>query len=89
MDGVSDDVGHVLIGEGVDRLPASALHADKAGPAQYPQVLGDQGLAHPEPLDQLVHEPGLLSQRGHDGQPGRGGKHLEQLPGRLESLGLC
>ena len=69
----------VLVGQGVHGLPAVALHPDQAGPPQHPQVLGDQRLAHPQPLDQLVHEPRLLRQLGHDRQPGRRGQHLQQL----------
>ena len=88
LDGVSDDVRDVLVGQGVHRLPAVPLDPDQAGPPQHPQVLGNQRLAHPEPLDQLVDEPGLVSQFHDDRQPGRGGQHLQQLPGRLERLRL-
>ncbi len=88
MDGVGDDVGDVLVGQGVHGLPAVPFYPDQAGPSQYPQVLGDQRLAHPQPVDQLVHVPGLLRQFCHDSQPGRSGEHLQQLPGSLEGLRL-
>ncbi len=84
MNGVSDDVGHVLVGQGVHSLPAVALDPDQAGAAQHPQVLGDQRLAHPETRDQFVHKAGLLSQLSDDGQPCRGGQHFQQFPGSLE-----
>lgn len=86
MNGVSDDMGDVLVDEGVHGFPATALDPDQAGTPQHPQVLGDQRLTHPEPLDQLVNEPGLVSQLHHYRQPGRGGQHLQQLPGGLERL---
>lgn len=88
MDGVGDDVGDVQVGQRVHGLPAATLDPDQAGTPQHPQVLGNQRLAHPEPLDQLMDEPRLLRQLGHDGQPGGGGQHLQQLPGRLELLRL-
>ena len=83
MDGVGDDVADMLVGQGVDRFPAAALDADEPGPPQYPQVMGHQGLAHLQPLDQLVDEPGLVGQLSHDRQPGRGGQDPEQLSRRL------
>ena len=79
MDGVGDDVTDVLVGQGIDGFPAAPLDADQPCAPQDPQVMGHQGLAHLEPLDQLVDEPGLLCQLGHDSQPGRGGQDLEQL----------
>ena len=50
--GVADRVGHdvrdVLVDQGVRDLPAPPGAADHAGPAQHPQVLGDQRLGAPE-----------------------------------------
>ena len=57
---------HVLVGQGVHGLPPLALDRDQAGSPQHPQVLGDQRLAHPEPLDQLMNEPRLGGQLGDD-----------------------
>jgi len=62
------------------------FYPDQAGRPQHPQVLGHQRLAHPEQVDQLVHEPRLISQLRDDRQPGRGRQHLQQLPCRLERL---
>ena len=59
MDGVSDDVGDVLVDQGVDGLPALALNFHQAGAAQHPEVLRDQRLAHAQQVHQLVHEVGL------------------------------
>jgi hypothetical protein len=87
VDGVGDDVRHVLVGQGVDGLSPLAFDRDQARPAQHPQMLGDQWLAHPEPLHQFMDEPGLPSQLGHDRQPGRSGQHPQQLSRRLVTLG--
>lgn len=84
MNGVSDDVGHMLVGQRVHRLAAAALHPYQARPSQHPQVLRYQRLAHPETIDQLVHEARLLGQLRDDRQAGRSGQHLEKFPGRLE-----
>ena len=84
MDRVSDDVGNVLINQRVHRRPALALHADKAGGTQHPQMLGDQRLADPKQVDQLVHESRPARQFGDDSQPGRSAEHLQQVPRRLE-----
>jgi hypothetical protein len=73
MNGVSNDMGYVLVGQGVNGLPAAALDADQPSSPQHPQVLGHKRLAYAEPVDQLMHEPGLLGQLGNDGQPGGGG----------------
>jgi hypothetical protein len=88
MNGVSDDVGHVLVGQRVNGLATTALDPHQPGAAQYPQVLRYQRLAHPEARDQLVHKAGLLSQLRDDGQSRRGGQHFEQFPGSLKSSRL-
>ena len=88
MNGVSDDVGHMLVGQRVNRLAAPALDPHQPSAAQHPQVLRNQRLAHPEARDQFVHVPGLLRQLGDDGEPGRSGQHLEQFPRGLESSRL-
>ena len=88
MNGVSDDVGHVLIGQRVHSLATSALDPHQPGAAQHPQVLRNQRLAHPEPRDQLMHEAGLLRQLRDNGQPSRSGQHFQQFPGGLESSRL-
>ncbi len=88
MDRIGDDVGDVLIDQRVHSLPAMPFYAYQPGAAQHPQMLGDQRLAHPEALDELVHEPALLGQLGHDGQPGRSGQHFQQFARRLVRPGL-
>ena len=47
-DRVEDDVGDMVVGEGVLDLAGQAAGRDDAGGAQHPQVLGDQRLADPE-----------------------------------------
>jgi hypothetical protein len=39
LDGIGDDVGNVLVGQGVRRLASLAFYPDQPGPAQHPQVL--------------------------------------------------
>jgi len=88
MNGIGDDVGHVLVGQRVHSLATPALDPHQPGAAQHPQVLRYQRLAHPEARDQLMHEAGLLSQLSDNGKPGRSGQHLQQFPGGLESSRL-
>ena len=88
MYGIGDDVGDVLVDEGVHGLSPAPLDSDEPGCSQHPQVLGHKRLAHPEPVDQLMHEPRLLGQLSDDRQPGRGRQHPQQVPGRLERLRL-
>ena len=84
MNSVSNDVGHMLVGQRVDSLAAPTLDPHKPGAAQHPQVLRYQRLAHPEARDQLMHVARLLSQFRDNGKPRRGCQHLEQFPGSLE-----
>ena len=60
LNGVRDDVGHVLVGQRVHSLPAPALDPHQPGAAQHSQVLRYQRLAHPEARDQFVHEARLF-----------------------------
>ena len=54
VDGVADNVGHVVVGELVGNL-ASAAHAlDEIGAAQYSQVLADERLRKAETVDEFV-----------------------------------
>jgi hypothetical protein len=77
-----------MVGQRVDGLPAVPFYPDQAGSAQNPEVLGHQRLAHPEQVDQLVHEPRLISQLRDYRQPGRGRQHFQQLRRGLERLRL-
>jgi len=88
MDRIGDDMRDVLVGQRVHGLAAAALHPHQARPAQHPQVLGHQRLAHAETINKLVHEAWLLCQLRDDRQPRWSGQHLEQFPGRLESSRL-
>jgi len=88
LNGIGDDVGDVLVGQRVDRSAPLPFYPDQAGASQHAQVLGHQRLTHPESLDELVDEPGLLSQLGDDGQPGGRSEHPQQLACRLEGLRL-
>jgi len=88
LNGVRDDVGDMLIGQRIHRSSSLPFYPDQPGPSQHAQVLRNQRLAHPEALDQLVDEPGLLRQLHDDGQPGWRGEYPEQLAGRLEGLRL-
>jgi hypothetical protein len=88
LNGISDDVGHVLVGQGVHGLAATALDPHQPGAAQHSQVLRNQRLTNPEARDQLVHEARLFGQLRHDGKSRRRGQHLEQFPGSLESSRL-
>jgi hypothetical protein len=67
LNGVSDDVAHMLVGQGVHGLTTPTLDPHKPGAAQHPEVLRYQRLAHPEARDQLVDEARLFSQLCHDG----------------------
>jgi len=71
-----------MVGQRVDGLPAVPFYPDQAGSAQNPEVLGHQRLAHPEQVDQLVHEPRLISQLRDDRQPGPGPPALSAAPPR-------
>jgi hypothetical protein len=88
LNGVGDDVRDVLIGQRVNRSASLPFYPDQPGSSQHAQVLRDQRLTHPEPLDQLVDVPRLLGQLHDDGQPGWRGQHPEQLTGRIEGLRL-
>jgi hypothetical protein len=87
-DGVGDDVGDVLVGEGVPDLPTAALTAYHPGRPQDPQVLGDQGLADAERVDQLMHAALAAAQFGDQGDAQRGGQGSEQFAGGLVPLGI-
>jgi hypothetical protein len=68
---ISDDMAHMLVGQGVDGLATSALDPHEPRAAQHPEVLRYQRLTHPEARDQLVDEARLFGELRHDGQPRR------------------
>jgi hypothetical protein len=81
---IQDDVGDVVVGEGVLDFAGLAAGCHDAGAAQYAQVLGDQRLADAEGGHQLMHMPAPGRQFAHDAQPHRGGERLEQFAGGLK-----
>jgi hypothetical protein len=76
---VGHDVGDVIIGQRVLRLPAPARSGHHAGAAQHAQMLRDQRLRHRERLDEFVHAACTRAQLGHDRDPQRRGERSEQF----------
>ena len=83
-DGVLDDVGHVMVGQGVDRFAPGPGCRDQIDPPEQPQMLGDQGLRQLRRLSQCAYGRGLVGKRGQDEKPRGGGQGFEQLcrPGK-------
>gem|GEM_PF-4128034 len=71
MDGVGDDVSHMLIDEGVHGFAPLALHGDQPSSSQYAQMLGDERLAHLQSVDQFVYGSWSFGQLDHDGEAHR------------------
>ena len=82
-EGVGDDVCEVVVDQRVHDLAAVAFTAHDARVLQYAQVLADQGLAHAERADQLVHAAGVFLQCQHDGDPHGRCECSEQVAGGL------
>lgn len=87
-DGVADDVGDVVVGEGVHDLLALALGAEQAGVAEHPQVLGDEGLVEAESLGDLVDAPRPGGEQIDDRHAMRVGQRLQQIGSGDESARL-
>ena len=70
-DRVGDDVGDVLVDQGVGDLsaPPRALH--HPGSPQHAQVLADEWLGYAQGVHQLVYAAGAVGQLGHDRHPNR------------------
>ena len=89
-DRVQDDVGDMVVGEGVLDLAGPAAGVDDAGGAQHTQVLGDQWLAHAEGGHQLMNGHVTRGQFPDDPEAHRGSEGLEQLAGCLKGgVGSC
>ena len=54
LDGVPNDMCHVVVGQGVPGLPAVAISSHQPRPAQDGQVLGHQRLGYVEFVDEFV-----------------------------------
>lgn len=87
-DGVADDVGDVVVGEGVHDLLALALGTEQAGVAEHPQVLGDEGLVEAESLGDLVDAPRPGGEQIDDRHAMRVGQRLQQIGSGDESARL-
>src|SRR3954451_14033290 len=85
-DGVGHDVRDMIVHQRVGDLAAAARTPDHPGPAQHPQVLGDQRLGCAQFLHQLVHAALAHAQLGDDRDADRRGERAQQLPGGLVGL---
>lgn len=83
-DGVVDDVGDVVVGEGVGDLPAPALGPNHVAGPQHPEVLGDEGLRHAQRVDQLMDAAGATVEVTDDGQAVGAGERPQQVGGAVE-----
>src|SRR5215208_4847181 len=75
------DLGERLRLDLVDPPLRLGAHRDQAGVAQDSQVLGDAGLAHLQPLDQIADRPLAVQQQVEDAPSGRFCQYLEDSRG--------
>lgn len=86
VDGVVQDMTHVLISEAVLGLPASAGRGDQADLAQVPQMLGHQGLAGSRGIGELMHALRPRDEGAQDAQAHGIGEGLEEVRRRFQLL---
>jgi hypothetical protein len=72
VDGVPDDVGDVVVGDLVRDLLAAADAVDDVGRPEDTQVLGDEGLAGAEQVDELVDAEGTARVEGGEESEAKG-----------------
>jgi hypothetical protein len=85
-DGVVHDVHDVLISKRVGHLFAAAFRPHEPVVSKHPEVLTDQGLAHPKRINQLVDAARPRSQLVHHGKPNGRGQRPQQHAGAAEPL---
>jgi hypothetical protein len=79
VQGVTDDVRDVLVGESVGNFAAPPNAFDEVGSTQHPQVLADQRLGKTECLDELVDAAVAGGELGDQGNADRGGERTKEL----------
>lgn len=83
-DGIVDDVGDVVIGEGVGDLPSPTLGPHHVAGPQHPEMLGDERLRHAQGVDQLVDATGATVEIADDGQAVGAGEGPQEVGGVLQ-----
>lgn len=69
LERVGDDVGDVVVGEGVFDGAGAAVADHEPGGAEHPQVLGHQRLGDAQGGDQFVDLPAAVDELPYDAEP--------------------
>jgi len=82
--GVAKQANHMVIVEGIKRLPSVAAGAHQARRTQEPQLMGHGGFGNTDKRGEVTHTPFPMGQRVEDAHPGGISKYLENLGDGLQ-----